>query len=164
MQGDAVLPNPVDDETLTVALAAFLEHATLPPALVARKHPTSLAKPVVFLWVELGSHQADDPTCAELDRRLRASVRATDLICCLGSAGYAVRLAGAGWADAIRVADRLTRTLGIPVVAVTLHPSDPERATRPQIARRVALSPASDAREESALHSFSDAALAAPTG
>jgi hypothetical protein len=158
---DVVLPNPLDDDAITAALAAFMECAMPPTPLAARKPPARLAEPVAFLWVGLGGRSPADPTCAALGRRLRASVRATDPICWLGSAGCAVRLAGAGRADVARVADRLTRTLGTPVAVVTLHPGESASAALQHLARSAALPPPIDARAAPAPRALADTTLAA---
>jgi hypothetical protein len=156
---DVVLPNPMDNDALTVALAAFMECAMPPASPAARKPPSRHAEPVVFLWVGLDAHSPDEPTCAALGRRLRASVRATDLTCWLGSAGCAVRLAGAGRAEVVRVADRLTRTLGTPVAVVTLHPGESASAALQRLARSAALPPPVNARAAQAPRALADTAL-----
>jgi hypothetical protein len=159
---DAAFTDRVDGDALTVALTEIIGRAPYAPALAALTRAPRLVEPRVLLWIGPVEHAPDDPDCAVLGERLRANVRATDLVCWLGSTGYAVLLAGAGQAAAIRVADRLTRMLDTPVTVVTLHVGNSTSATLHRLAGAGALPPAVAQRVEPAPPALSDAMLIAP--
>ena len=110
-----------DDAWLPTDLPGY---DALAEALEQRGRVGRYGRPSWLLAVGLGGRAPDGAECAALGRRLRASVRAGDLVCWLGPLGYGVLLAGAQAADAGRVAERLAPALDTTVGVARIAPGD----------------------------------------
>ena len=119
-----------DDTRASERLTAALPNCdALAEALAARAVEGMGQLPRWLLVVGPGEHAPGELADDALGHRLRASVRARDLVCSLGQAGYAVLLTGAQAADAGRVAARLPPVLGAPVAIVRVAPGETPAAT-----------------------------------